>query len=84
MTNLVEADLQKSNLERANFRFANLQESVLRDSNLFKASFAADLRGAKLASSYSYTVYYDKRTAFDANFDPKSAGWKLKRSQVAK
>lgn len=80
---LVEADLRKSNLEQANFCFTNLQESDLRDSNLFKASFAAaDLRGAKLASSYSYTVYYDKDTAFDVNFNPISAGWKLKRSRA--
>ena len=75
---LIDANLQKSNLEQANFQAANLQEADLRGANLLNASFvAADLRGAKLAPAYSYDVYYDNKTVFDANFNPTKVGWKL-------
>ena len=76
---LIEADLQKCNLEGTDFQAANLQEADLREANLRLADFAAaDLRGAKLESAYSYDVYYDNQTYFDANFNPIKAGWKLK------
>ncbi len=76
---LIEANLRRSNLEHAYFRAANLQEADLREANLLNASFAAaDLRGAKLEPAYSYDVYYDNKTIFDANFSPTKAGWKLK------
>jgi|GEM_PF-1045841 len=75
---LIEANLRRSNLEEANFQGANLQEADLRGANLLNASFvAADLRGTKLSPAYSYNIYYDKRTVFDANFNPIKAGWKL-------
>ena len=75
---LIEANFRRSNLEEANFQAANLQEADLRGANLLNASFAAaDLRGTKLLSAYSYDVYYDKQTVFDANFNPIKAGWKL-------
>ena len=76
---LIEANLRKSNLEQANFRQANLQEADLRAASLKNASFgSADLRGAKLASEYSYDVFYDNQTMFSSNFNPIKAGWKLK------
>ncbi|MGK7895930.1 MAG: pentapeptide repeat-containing protein [Xenococcus sp. (in: cyanobacteria)] len=76
---LIEANLRRSNLEQAYFQGANLQEADLRGANLLNASFAgADLRGAKFSPAYSYNVYYDKQTVFDANFNPIKAGWKLK------
>ena len=76
---LIEANLRRSNLEQANFRGANLQEADLRGANLFKAYFvAADLRGARFSPVYSYDVYYDQQTIFDANFNPIKAGWKLR------
>ncbi|ELS02695.1 putative low-complexity protein [Xenococcus sp. PCC 7305] len=77
---LIEANLRRSNLESANFQSANLQEADLRGANLLNASFAsADLRGAKFSPAYSYDVYYDKNTAFDSNFNPIKAGWKLQK-----
>lgn len=76
---LIEANLRRSNLEQANFQGANLEGADLREANLFHASFcAADLRGAKLEAAYSYDVYYDNQTSFDASFNPQTAGWKLK------
>ena len=76
---LIEANLRRSNLEQANFQGANLQEADLRGANLLNASFsAADLRGTKLSPAYSYNIYYDKKTIFDASFNPKNAGWTLK------
>ena len=75
---LIEANLRRSNLVQANFQAANLQEADLRGANLRHASFAAaDLRGAKLSPAYSYDVYYDRQTVFDASFNPIKAGWKL-------
>lgn len=76
---LIEANLRRSNLERADFQSANLEGADLRGANLLHTFFgAADLRGAKLEAAYSYDVYYDKRTSFDASFNPQTAGWKLK------
>ncbi len=75
---LIEANLRKTKLEHANFQAANLQEADLRGADLHHASFAAaDLRGAKLSPAYSYDVYYDQHTIFDANFNPMKAGWKV-------
>ena len=76
---LIEANLRRSILEEADFQRANLAGADLREANLFHASFcAADLRGAKLEVAYSYDVYYDNQTYFDASFNPQTAGWKLK------
>ncbi|ELS04817.1 putative low-complexity protein [Xenococcus sp. PCC 7305] len=75
---LIEANLRNSNLDSVNFHAANLQEADLRGANLLNASFAAaDLRGAKLSPKYSYDVFYDQQTIFDANFNPMKAGWKI-------
>ncbi|MDJ0903408.1 MAG: pentapeptide repeat-containing protein [Xenococcus sp. MO_188.B8] len=79
---LIDVNLQNSNLEQANFQAANLQEADLRGANLRNASFAAaDLRGAKFTPAYSYDVYYDNKTIFDASFNPTKVGWKLRGNE---
>ena len=75
--NLYQANLKEAHLKEANFTKANLQGADLRQAHLFNAVFAgADLREAKLANEYPYEVFYDSKTTFDPEFEPKKAGWK--------
>ena len=54
----------------------------MRGANLDNANFAgADLRGAKLELAYTYDVYYDNQTCFNANFNPVQAGWQAISSE---
>ena len=81
---LSHANLQESHLGQANFRGANLRNANLKNAYLFHASFIdADLSEAILDSNYSYEVYYNRKTIFPSGFDPKSAGWKVKRTTDA-
>jgi uncharacterized protein YjbI with pentapeptide repeats len=74
---MVKTNLHQTHLEKANFYKANLQEADLTEAYLYHTSFAsANLQGAKLPQEYSYDVYYDRDTCFDANFDPQQMGWK--------
>ncbi len=75
--NLSQANLREAHLKETNFTKANLQGADLRDAHLFHAVFSgADLRQTKLPTEYSYEVYYDSKTTFDDQFEPRQAGWK--------
>lgn len=74
---LTQAIFLEAHLEKANFQSAILHEVNFKSAYLAQANFAgADLTKAKLPSEYPYDVYYDERTAFDCDFDPKLVGWK--------
>ena len=91
LANLSNAVLSKANftkafLSRANFREAhlvqaNFQSAILHETNfqsayLARANFSgADLTKAILPLDYSYTVYYDRYTIVDRDFDPQIMGW---------
>ncbi|MDJ0532002.1 MAG: pentapeptide repeat-containing protein [Xenococcaceae cyanobacterium MO_207.B15] len=73
---LMKTNLQQAHLKKANFQSANLQGANLQKAYLSQASFAgANLTQAKLPIEYPYTVYYDKHTCFDPDFNPKQMGW---------
>jgi uncharacterized protein YjbI with pentapeptide repeats len=74
---LTKANLQQAHLEQANFHSAILQEVNFESAYLARANFSgADLTKAQLPLSYPYEVYYDQKTIFDHDFNPKTLGWK--------
>ena len=77
--NLRKADLRKTNLTGSSLVKTNLRRANLQFAHLALVNFAgANLIEAKLSSNYPYEVYYDKDTIFDADFDPKLMGWKIR------
>lgn len=78
-SSLTQANFESAHLEKANFESAILREANFRSSYLAQTNFAgADLTKAILPLDYPYDVYYDRKTIFDADFDPKMMGWKLR------
>ncbi|MEL6786991.1 MAG: pentapeptide repeat-containing protein [Cyanobacteria bacterium J06607_15] len=78
---LKQANLQSAHLGKANFSGADLTGANLQSAYLAKANFSgADLTGVNLPANCPYEIYYDSSTIFEQNFNPTSAGWKIRVS----
>jgi uncharacterized protein YjbI with pentapeptide repeats len=72
---LNEAILDQTNLETANLSKAYLIQTSLQKANLTAVNLCGTwLTGANLEKAILHQAYYNSKTGFDADFDPKATG----------